>query len=339
MGHSNYNHLDVSGLLDRNSDEASDVSLMLAPVGWREQCTLCVFGVVMKLLASIIVLLVLTRNGICNAQLLSAYEQAYGRWYVKLSKNFFRRWHLSTLLVNDRIDELKRSKRDTEDGDLQLLFPELLPLERRSTQVDEHGIENQAHTTTKSVSCVSCILNLEKSGKFSLSIVEELNDENDLISNVLRGEWFLTSNPYCVTDRFYDELLLVSEPRIRRSSTVEKARVELRCQVWGRYGAGAVRRKLGMKHGRVRGRMTHGSIVIVKQQSPDVHEIGRGKERKKASTATTREVVGTFTGRAVDSAPLDGDHCTTNTNTNEIPAEDIDFDDQDDIDFGEKFIN
>jgi len=321
------------------------------------------FGVVMKLLASIIVLLVLTRNGICNAQLLSAYEQAYGRWDVKLSKNLFRRWHLSTLLVNDRIDELKRSKRDTEDGDLQLLFPELLPLERRSTQVDEHGIENQAHTTTKSVSCVSCILNLEKSGKFSLSLVEELNDENDLISkNIpakiedssstlsssqptsmnyqpLAGEWFLTPNPYCVTDRHYDELLLVSEPRIRRSSTVEKARVELRCQVWGRYGAGAVRRNLGMKHGRVRGRMTHGSIVIVKQQSPDVHEIGTGKERKKASTATTREVVGTFTGRAVDSALLDGDHCTTNTNTNEIPAEDIDFDDQDDIDFGEKFIN
>lgn len=286
-------------------------------------------------------LLVLTRNGICNAQLLSAYEQAYGRWDVKLSKNLFRRWHLSTLLVNDRIDELKRSKRDTEDGDLQLLFPELLPLERRSTQVDEHGIENQAHTTTKSVSCVSCILNLETSGKFSLSLVEELNDENDLISKnkSCEGEWFLTPNPYCVTDRHYDELLLVSEPRIRRSSTVEKARVELRCQVWGRYGAGAVRRKLGMKHGRVRGRMTHGSIVIFKQQSPDVHEIGTGKERKKASTATTRVVVGTFTGRAVDSAPLDGDHCTTNKNTNEIPAEDIDFDDQDDIDFGEKFIN
>lgn len=320
---------------------------------------------VMKCLTSIIVLLLSTGTRICNAQLLSAYDQAYGRWDVKLSKNLFRRWHLSTLLVNDRIDELKRSKRDTEDGDLQLLFPEFLPLERHSTLVDEHGIENQAHTTTKSVKFVSCILNLEKSGKFSLSLVEELNDENDLINKnipnkiedtsstlsssqptamnyqALRGEWFLTPNPYCVTDRHYDELLLVSEPRIRRSSTVEKARVELRCQVWGRYGAGAVRRKLGIKHGRVRGRMTHGSIVIVKEQSLDVYETERGKERKKTSTATTREVVGTFAGRAVDSAPLDGDHCTTfdNKNTNEIPAEDIDFDDQDDIDFGEKDIN
>jgi hypothetical protein len=95
-----------------------------------------------------------------------------------------------------------------------------------------------------------------------------------------------------------------------------------------------------MKHGRVRGRMTHGSIVIVKQQSPDVHEIERRNERKKSSTATTREVVGTFGGRAVDSAPLDGDQCTTlNNNTCEIPMEDIDFDDQDDIYFGENFSN
>lgn len=309
--------------------------------------SVCVVNEIM--LASIIVLLLSAGTRICHAQLLSAYEQAYGRWDVKLSKNLFRRWHLS--IIND--DELKRSKRDTKDGDLQLLFPELLPLERRSTLVDEHGIENLAHTTTKSVRFVSCILNLEKNGKFSLSLVDETNEKNYSISNItpdkieassntmkyqpLRGEWFLTPNPYCVTDRHYDELLLVSDPRIRRSNTVEKARVELRCQVWGRYGAGAVRRKLGMKHGRVRGRMTHGSIVIVKQQSSDVHEIGRGK----SSTATTREVVGTFAGRAVDNAPLDGDHCTTfDTDTNEIPAEDTDFDDQDDdIDFGEKFIN
>ena len=92
--------------------------------------------------------------------------------------------------------------------------------------------------------------------------------------------------------------------------------------------------KLGMKHGRVRGRMTHGSIVIVKQQSPDVRKIGRGKERKKSST--TREVVGTFGGRATVPTPLDGDHCTTLDNSCEIPVEDIDFDDQYDIDFGKK---
>jgi hypothetical protein len=323
--------------------------VLLNEQGGNNAILVCVVNEIM--LASIIVLLLSAGTRICHAQLLSAYEQAYGRWDVKLSKNLFRRWHLS--IINERIDELKRSKRDTKDGDLQLLFPELLPFERRSTLVDEHSIESQAHTTTQSVRFVSCILNLEKNGKFSLSLVEESNEKNftpdkieESSSNTmkyqpLKGEWFLTPNPYCVTDRHYDELLLVSEPRIRRSNTVEKARVELRCQVWGRYGAGAVRRKLGMKHGRVRGRMTHGSIVIVKQQSSDVHEIGRGKERKKSSTATTREVVGTFAGRAVDNVPLDGDHCTPfDTDTDEIPAEETDFDDQDDdIDFGEKFIN
>jgi len=47
---------------------------------------------------------------------------------------------------------------------------------------------------------------------------------------------------------------------------LETASVELRCRVWGRFGAGAVREKLGLKHGMVKGRMTHGTVVIVKEE-------------------------------------------------------------------------
>lgn len=263
-----------------------------------------------------------TRIG--HAQLLSAYEQAYGRWDIKLSKNIFcarRRWHLQTLanektdvLSNDR-QRLDGRRNEEGGGDLQLLFP-YIPIERNSTLDEGNEIQyrfrnEHARKTTKSVRSVSCVLNLEKNGKFSLSLAEEADgkddryetgapDEEDRPASIkhqaLRGEWYLTPNPYCVTDRHYDELLLVSETRTRRRSNIrERARVEMRCQVWGRYGAGAVRKKIGIEHGRIRGRMNHGTIVIVKEDVED--GIGSGKGGRK--TSTIREVVGTFAGRAI----------------------------------------
>lgn len=307
--------------------------------------------------------LVSTRIG--NAQLLSAYEQAYGSWDIKLAKNILagRRWHLQTL-ANENIDGVgsdlrRRSGRRNEEGggDLQLLFPDM-PRERRGTLDDNDDIQHRSRnehirTSTKSVRSVSCILNLEKNGKFSLSLVEEADEEanrNDksatgkitppslkchptsIKHQPLRGEWYLTPNPYCVTDRHYDELLLVSEPRMRRrSKMIEKARVELRCQVWGRYGAGAVRKRIGLKHGRIRGRMTHGTIVIVKENV----EEGIGSVKKGKRFPTTRDVVGTFGGRAiVDTESLGGDHGSLD-NARKFSGEEEGEDDG--LDFGDNF--
>jgi hypothetical protein len=269
-----------------------------------------------------------TKSWVGNAQLLSAYEQAYGRWDIKLSKNIFRarrRWHLQTLAdeksnvtTNDRRRRYGGRKNGEGYGDLQLLFPDI-PIERNCTLDVGDDIQHRCRnehtaraTTTKSVRSVSCVLILEKNGKFSLSLAEEVDGKDDryerggndeghrpvsIKHQALRGEWYLTPNPYCVTDRHYDELLLVSETRTRRCSNIvrERARVEMRCQVWGRYGAGAVRRRIGIEHGRIRGRMNHGTIVIVKEDIQD--GIGNGKGRGK--TSTIREVVGTFAGRAI----------------------------------------
>jgi len=248
--------------------------------------------------------LLYTHRNILNgdAQLLSAYEQAYGPWNIKLTKNIFarRRWHLGTL-DSDRDDaDGKGSSNREEDGDLQVIFPE-----SQSKNLDQSNDEKESssyeriHITTKSVTVrsVSCILDLEKSGHFTLFIGQEdyshnakkeLNDihhdaystdtaslrkNNSTSSSIhqpLKGEWYLAPNPYCITDRHFDTLLLVSEPRIRklrRSAIIEKATVELRCKIWGRYGVGAVRKKLGLKHGRAQGRMTHGTVTIVKERT------------------------------------------------------------------------
>lgn len=258
-----------------------------------------------------------------------------------------RRWHLETS-DGTRTDGGNGGRRKRgggkrmESGDLQLLFPETSVLE---------------NAKAKSVRSIKCTLNLERKGKFILSIAGEDDEcntakkEHDPIlqydssvtsttpssgSNInhqpLKGEWFLTPNPYCVTDRQYDTLLLVSEPRMRRivrksSVITEKATVELRCKIWGRYGLGAVRKKIGIAHGRVAGRMTHGTVIIVKERRLMDDFDDDGKNR----VVPTREVIGTFSGRTISQfldrqKPLPGTHIGLG-----------DEEEDDELDFGDNF--
>jgi len=316
-------------------------------------------------------------SSICDARLLSAYEQAYGPWSIKLNKNIFgkRIWHLQTVDYANAPNGIrrKRGRRKKQDGDLQLLFPEVVRMPNdddilnngNDTTSNENDGENetqiqsrseQARYTTKSVRSVSCILNLEKNGKFMMSLVEDekynkknalgegyQHDPSNTLSSTqnhqasnsiqhqpLQGEWFLTPNPYCITDRHFDTLLLVSEPRMRRrqgSVIIEKATVELRCKIWGRYGVGAVREKIGLKHGRVRGRMTHGTVVIVKE------EVIMGGDERIRRKLPKREVVGTFRGKTI----VDPDSVGRNDSLNNADELLDDDGDDDDLDFGDNF--
>jgi len=257
--------------------------------------------------------------------------------------------------ANDSVRR-KMDRRKREDGDMQLLFPEILrprndAIHNRNdgndtTEKDkEDGKQmqsehDQVKYTTKSVRSVTCILNLEKNGRFTLSLVEEDDTRNKhlkpfkpsphmashpIAHQQLTGEYYLTPNPYCVTDRHYDTLLLVSEPRMRRRSTmIEKATVEFRCKIWGRYSMGAIRKKIGLEHGRVRGRMSHGTIVIVKEEV-------KGSDDDMTAKLSTREVVGTFGGNAIVDLNSAGDD--DNRTDGVIPEDD----DDDDLDFDDNF--
>eukprot|EP00978_Attheya_sp_CCMP212_P026605 scaffold87877_cov45-Attheya_sp.AAC.1 len=65
----------------------------------------------------------------------------------------------------------------------------------------------------------------------------------------MRGRWKLVPNPYCITDRQYDELTLYSHPRVQFNwfgdTILKRARLELRCRIWGRYGAKSIRSLMG----------------------------------------------------------------------------------------------
>jgi len=245
-----------------------------------------------------------------DGRLLSAYEQAYGPWRIKLTRGMFgKSWYIEN--PDEGETPQRRSRSRGTNSDLQLLFPPRKKDDDKSIHL------------TKAVRSIPCILTLEMNGEFTIHIdhgslkstpntINIDNTRNELqsanrtrseststsIYSPLRGEWYLTPNPYCVTDRHYDTLTLIAEPRIRRAQLhdgiiTEKARIELRCKLWGRYGVGAVRNKLGFRHGREMGRINHGTVLIVREY---VNENSLGDIARKS---LNREIIASFTGRGM----------------------------------------
>lgn len=75
----------------------------------------------------------------------------------------------------------------------------------------------------------------------------------------LRGEWVVKSNPYCITDRYFDELKLQSYPRVSMAKgsqglhPVKAGRLQLFCRMGGKFTPAP---RIGRK-----GRMSHGTLV------------------------------------------------------------------------------
>ncbi len=139
----------------------------------------------------------------------------------------------------------------------------------------------------------------------------------------LRGIWKLDPNPYCVTDRQYDELTLKSIPKVRinsermpmsdstsnsksaepneRNDSKEKIIIEMNCNVWGRFGSNPIRHMLKRPRGKDAGRLTHGtmSIVKMKQSEPDSKPMHASDSRSLERSSPVRRVLfGTFQARS-----------------------------------------
>ena len=68
----------------------------------------------------------------------------------------------------------------------------------------------------------------------------------------IHGRWELGRNPYCPTDRFYDDLLLESYPRVQKRSNddqvVQRVNFQMKCRIYGRYW-GCERSRARISHG------------------------------------------------------------------------------------------
>ena len=125
---------------------------------------------------------------------------------------------------------------------------------------------------------IPCRLSLYANGTFGMTDHHDSKIQSPSSSLLIRGKWKLQTNPYCVTDRFYDDIILESYPRVQklqqqqqfilpkethqhhdnrnycRENTlsqsvsiirpIQKVRLKLRCRLSGHFSGGNRRRAM-----------------------------------------------------------------------------------------------
>ena len=213
-----------------------------------ERCHKPSFDLSSILLAALVFQILLP---ISEARLLSAFEMAIGKWEVTIHSRDLEEWFDSILFPPDpkmaistgpprpprmTAGPMKCSLVIDADGTFTLIPPQGNPVAPKSEPLHKDiCTESSPHSQRQSA----------------------------------RGEWFLRQNPYCVTDRQYDELHLVTYPRVKQIKSIQEqyAFFDIRCKLWGRYGMKSVRKILRLGHGRSMGRLTHGTVLLIRRES------------------------------------------------------------------------
>jgi len=235
----------------------------------------------------------------CHAQLLHPSDMAMGRWQVSLhrkDRNLLESMAFP-LQMNHRIE--------ASEDQLKLESKE------RSVAVDTTRNRTRGRRRRR----LDCELTLDGDGTFTLTppasfLEDDTKDEseqsNECIRQPLRGYWILRPNPYCVTDRQYDTLTLKSIPKVRinpqessdsdTNPVKEQITLEMHCKVWGRYGSNTIRHLLGRPCGKDAGRLTHGTLSVVKIVRDDKDDLEDVFNREDS---TRRVLCATFKARHI----------------------------------------
>jgi len=205
----------------------------------------------------------------------------------------------------------------------EVIFPRTSSLS--SSKVDETGVSNAttlfdedslnlhlAHNKSKRQKrkrkrkrrrrILRCSLDIKSDGIFILEPIQTERDDD--VRHQIRGEWILQPNPYCVTDRQFDTLLLLSYPRVKRIKEWDKqfAMLEMRCQLWGRFGMKAIRDFVGHSHGRSAGKMVRGSVMLVRREQHG--DVDLRKTRFFIPRWRRKVIVAQFSARPIDSGDV-----------------------------------
>ncbi|GKY92649.1 hypothetical protein MPSEU_000235000 [Mayamaea pseudoterrestris] len=136
-----------------------------------------------------------------------------------------------------------------------------------------------------------CRLSMFSNGTFSLE--PKVNETASLarsnlnaILTSIHGKWEALPNPYCATDRYFDELVLCSNSRVERQlprragllpwtrrneKLLKKIRFRLNCRLHGQYWSsdGLAFHAFGSKKACAGGRMSHGVLVTDQMDGVD----------------------------------------------------------------------
>ena len=124
-----------------------------------------------------------------------------------------------------------------------------------------------------------CRLSMFSNGTFSLEPKLEPMSQRQLnaVLTSIHGKWKALPNPYCATDRYYDELIFCSNSRVERQlprsgllpwtdqkeTLLKKIRFRLNCRLHGQYWSsdGLAFHAFGGKTASARGRLSHGVLM------------------------------------------------------------------------------
>eukprot|EP00538_Stauroneis_constricta_P002560 CAMPEP_0119549312 /NCGR_PEP_ID=MMETSP1352-20130426/3053_1 /TAXON_ID=265584 /ORGANISM="Stauroneis constricta, Strain CCMP1120" /LENGTH=279 /DNA_ID=CAMNT_0007594845 /DNA_START=51 /DNA_END=890 /DNA_ORIENTATION=- len=128
---------------------------------------------------------------------------------------------------------------------------------------------------------VTCSLNLHRDGSFIIAPKSCQQTTAPLMP--IRGQWKIQSNTHCITDRFYDQLILNSYPRIEKEANknniLQQIQFEFHCRVWGRYGSSSSTTN--------NGRLSHGTVLWKNDDT---------KNERKMPSSYFRPIVASFSG-------------------------------------------
>mmetsp|Transcript_1975 Transcript_1975/g.2767 ORF Transcript_1975/g.2767 Transcript_1975/m.2767 type:complete len:186 (+) Transcript_1975:104-661(+) len=132
-----------------------------------------------------------------------------------------------------------------------------------------HAVFPSESSAQKARRSFDCRLALHQNKTFSLT-------PKDTTIMPIHGRWKLGKNPYCPTDRFYDDLLLTSYPRVQKRQDIELQRVvfQFKCRIYGRY------------YDEQRAKISHGTLLWKDKSSKDEKKSLRNRWEKSRVCAT-----------------------------------------------------
>lgn len=179
---------------------------------------------------------------------------------------------------------------------------ELFPLKKLKVAIHDTSNDRKVHNVLthgfwQPSKNFPCRLSIYQNGTFHLepeTYTNKVFDNSDYLS--VHGKWKVQSNPYCATDRFYDQLIFDSYPRLqkqilensnnsKRSHCVKKVKLQIRCRLHGHFTAGRLRFSKAF----AKGRMSHGYMIMNRRNDEQIKNTGeRNTSMVAASFVATR---------------------------------------------------
>jgi len=291
----------------------------------------------------LIVLFIATNIPSVHSNLLHPYDQAVGLWSLTLRRR--DRVLLESMVFPPLQLTAGKEALDSVTSDTQHNDDNATPPQQQQQQQQQLNVPSRIKKRkTSQQKHLECQLRLNPDGTFILhpppSLDLQTTDASTIQRLPLKGCWKMQQNPYCVTDRHYDELSLISYPKVRLHSSTHGQHItsqpkgidkwvlgkdtitlEMRCKVWGRYGSNTVRRLLRYPLGRDSSRMTHGILSIAKMTTAE-----ETPANKPLSTTIQPPPFNNNIVRRVICATFQAKSCCNTDNTQDVNTGDEDDD-------------